>query len=67
MSIKSLNIFFKIHLFIGITTYPDMLTCNHGWITYFPVFTAKSISLQAFNNTSAFLSIVLIPSHIKFL
>ena len=31
----------------------------------FPVFTAKPISLQAFNNTSAFLSIVLISSPIK--
>ena len=32
----------------------------------FPVFTAKAISLEAFNSTSAFLSIVLIPSPIKF-
>ena len=32
----------------------------------FPVFTAKPISLQAYNNTSAFLSIVLMSSPIKF-
>ena len=31
-----------------------------------PMFTAKPISLRAFNNTSAFLSIVLISSPIKF-
>ena len=31
----------------------------------FPMFTAKPISLQAFNNTSAFLSIVLISSPIN--
>ena len=38
-----------------------------GYVCYFhvlslPVFTAKPTSLQAFNNTSAFLSIVLISS-----
>ena len=32
----------------------------------FPVFTAKPISLQGFNNTTAFLSRVLISSPIKF-
>ena len=50
-----------------------MIICHLATMTFyfyvlsFPVFTTKPISLQAFNNTSAFHSIVLISSPIKFI
>ena len=49
---KYLKVFF--HYFISTTTYRDMYICRHDPMTSkyldFPRFTAKSISLQAFNS-----------------
>ena len=63
------QVFKSFYFFIGITTYLDMFICYHAsmmsYFQVFPMFTAKPISLHTFNNTSAFLSIVLISSAIE--